>query len=71
MYDNVCLCVAFGLGNRSPGEDGDFRDGGGGEHLMEDGRADEACCSCEDEMHLAGNGSIVLELFIAAEGGDL
>lgn len=53
VYYYVCFGLAFCLGDWSAGEDGDLGDGGGDEHLVEDGGADEACGPGEDEMHFA------------------
>ena len=44
-------------GHRGAGKDGDFGDGGGGEHVGKSGGSDEAGGAGEDEMHfVAGLG---------------
>lgn len=63
VYDDIGLLVAFGLGYGFAGEDGDFTDGGRGEHVLEDARTDQACCASEDEMHFVS----VIQLVDRAE----
>ena len=51
MYDDVDVGVFGCHGHGSAAEDGDLRDALVEEHLMKAGRADEAGCAGEDEMH--------------------
>ena len=51
MYNDLSLGMAFCLGNGTAGEDADLGDGRSREHVVQDGGADEAGCSGEDEMH--------------------
>jgi hypothetical protein len=51
VYDDLDFLVAFGLGDGAAGEHGDFGDGGGDDHVLQHGGADEAGRAGENEMH--------------------